>query len=221
MFEAEVEMEKKSSNWLPLLLIILLAGGVLGGVGYLIYQSKTGKLTPEQAAAVITESLSARPATFSFHAGTVAPSVLEQPADPHYRLLEKAGYVKIAPAKGLAKHITVTAAGEKALSAFPEFKPSKETDGTTAYTVPLATRKLVTVSNITMNGLSAAVVEYTWKWEPNQMGDLFDAGSDAFNKFPVWDRQKLIEKYGADYFHGDPKKVTVRMLKTDKGWKLE
>ncbi len=221
MFEAEVELEKKSSNWLPLLLIILLAGGVLAAIGYLIYQSKAGKLTPDQAAAVISESLKARPAMFSFHSGTVAPSVLEQPADPHYRLLEKAGFVKIAPGKGLAKQITLTAAGEKALTAFPEFKPSKESDGTTSYTVPLATRKLVEVGSVTMNGLSAAVVEYTWKWEPNQIGDLFDASSDSFNKFPVWDRQKLIEKYGADYFHGEPKRVKIRMLKTDKGWKID
>ncbi len=220
MFEAEIEMEKKSSNWLPLVLIILLAAAVLGGIGYLYYQYTRGGLTPDQAAVVLGDSLKVRPARTHFHTGTVVPSVDEKPDGAHYRLLQKAGLVKIAPGKGTAKVITLTAGGEKLISAFPEFKPSKEQDGTELYDLPLADRKLVSVSKVTMNGLSAANVEYTWKWEPTELGNLFDAAGTAFNTFPAWDRQSLIDKYGADFFHADPAKATVRMIKTDKGWQI-
>ncbi len=220
MFEAELEMEKKSSSWLPLVLIIALAVAVLGAVGYFIYQGRTGKLTPDKAAAAITESLKGRTAMLHFHTGTVVPSVNDKPTDPHYRILEKAGVLKLASGKGLAKVITLTANGEKMVTAFPEFKPSQEADGTTLYEVPLAERKLVAVENITMKGLSAATVEYTWKWEPTNFGDLFDAESDGFKKMAVWDRQTLIDKYGADYYHGAPNKLTISFIKGDKGWQI-
>jgi hypothetical protein len=220
MFEAEIEMEKKSASWLPLLLIILLAAGVIGGVGYYIYMSTHGALTAEQAAPVIAEALKARTATTHFHTGTVVPSVNEKPDGPNYRLLQKAGLLKITSGKGAAKVITLTPEGEKAVSAFPEFKPAKETDGTLLYDLPLAQRKLVSVTKITMQGLSAATVEYTWKWEPNQMGELFDASSAIFSTFPSWDRQTLIDKYGADFYHGEPAKMTMQMTKTDKGWQV-
>ncbi len=220
MFEDELEMEKKSSSWLPLVLIVALAVAVLGAVGYFIYQGKTGKLTPDQAAAAITESLKGRTAMLHFHTGTVVPSVNEKPTDAHYRLLERAGIVKLANGKGLAKIVTLTANGEKLVTAFPEFKPSKEADGTLLYEVPLAQRKLVTVNNITMRGLSAATVEFTWKWEPSQFGDLFDADSDSFKKMAVWDRQTLIDKYGADYYHGAANKLAINFIKGDKGWQI-
>lgn len=221
MFEAEIELEKKSSNWLPLLLILALALGVVGGVGYLIYQTKHGKLTQDEAAAAISSSLKTRTAMLTFHSGTVQPSVTEKPDDPHYRLLEKAGFVKVGKAKGNAKQIELTATGEKLMTGFPEFQKSKEPDGTTVYMVPLAERKLVGVGNITMNGLSAATVEYTWKWEPNTLGDLFDANGTTFNSMPTWDRATLIQKYGSDFFHAEPAKAVVKMVKGDNGWKIE
>ncbi len=220
MFEAELEMEKKSSSWLPLVLIVALALAVIGAVGYFIYQGKAGKLTPDQAAAAITESLKTRTAFLHFHTGNVIPSVNDKPTDSHYRLLEKAGILKIANGKGQAKVITLTANGEKMVTAFPEFKPSKEADGSLLYEVPLAQRKLVAVTNVTMRGLSGATVEYTWKWEPNQFGELFDADTDAFKKMAVWDRQSLIDKHGADYYHAAPAKMTINFIKGDKGWQV-
>ncbi len=220
MFGAEIEMEKKSSNWLPLVLILLLAVGLIGGAGYLIYQYTHGKLTPDQASAVLNESLQVRPATTEFRVGNLVPSVTDRPDNAHYRLMEKAGYLKLAPGKGQAKVISLTDTGEKMVSAFPEFKPNKEPDGTDLYRLPLAERKLVGVTKVTMNGISAATVEYTWKWEPTELGNLFDVGGKTFNSFSAYDRSQLIDKFGADYFHADPAKATVRMVKGDKGWQI-
>lgn len=220
MFEAEVEMEKRSSSWLPLVLILGLAAAVLCGIGYLVYQSKTGKLTPDQAAAIISSSLKARTATLRFHSGTVTPTVNEKPTDPHYRLMEKAGLLKVTNGKGAAKLIALTPEGEKLMTSFPEFQKAKEPDGTTLYQVPLAGRKLIGVTSVTMNGLSAARVEYTWKWEPNKLGDLFDANGATFNTMATWDRATLIQKYGSDFYHGDAAKATVKMVKGDKGWQF-
>ncbi len=220
MFEDELEMEKRTSNWLPLVLILLLAAAVVGAIGYYVYQIKTGKLTPDQAATIISSSLKTRTAMLRFHSGTVTPSVNEKPTDPHYRLLEKAGLVKVANGKGMAKLISLTSEGEKLFTSFPEFQKASEPDGTTLYQVPLADRKLVGVTSVTMNGLSQAVVEYTWKWEPTKLGDLFDANGTTFNTMASWDRATLIQKYGGDFYHGDAAKAAVRMVKGDKGWQI-
>ncbi|MBZ5513063.1 MAG: protein kinase, partial [Acidobacteriia bacterium] len=93
--------------------------------------------------------------------------------------------------------------------------------GTLALAVPLARRKLVEVTKVTMNGPSMARVEYIWKWEPTPVGDLFDANGQLIKSFNLWDTQALIEKYGANFYHGDAKKVAVNLVKTDQGaWQL-
>ena len=66
-----------------------------------------------------------------------------------------------------------------------------------------------------------ARVEYTWKWEPTPVGDLFDANGQLIKSFNLWDTQALIEKYGANFYHGDAKRVAVNLVKTDKGsWQV-
>jgi hypothetical protein len=86
--------------------------------------------------------------------------------------------------------------------------------------VPLAGRQLVTVDQITMTSPNAAKVQYTWKWVPNRVGDDFDAAGNLVQSFNNWDRAKLIEKYGVDFYHGDPQKATISLARADKGWKI-
>jgi hypothetical protein len=148
------------------------------------------------------------------------PSVDEKPRDPHYRLLEKLGVVKTAKAAGGGTMVRVTPAGERLFSSIPAVKRWKNADGTTSYAIPLAQRQLVAISKVTMNGVNGALVEYTWKWAPNQMGDNFDAAGEAVRSFNTWDRATLIEKYGADFYHGDPSRASVNLARTDKGWKV-
>ena len=64
---------------------------------------------------------------------------------------------------------------------------------------------------------SRATVEYFWKWEPTKGGDLFDAAGPAVKAFNTWDRSTLIEKYGANFYHAAPTKVTVLLVKDAKG----
>ena len=223
MFEQEIEMERKSSTVVPLLLILALAGVIIGTVGYWFVQSRK-VLTQQDATTVVTSILQAQgPAMLRLHTGTVKSSINEKPRDPHYRLLEKAGMVKVAPVKGKSEtyDITLTPKGEAELTAVPEFQKTKEKDGTFALAVPLARRKLVGVTKVTMNGPSMARVEYTWKWEPTPVGDLFDANGQLIKSFNLWDTQALIEKYGANFYHGDAKKVAVSLVKTEKGtWQV-
>jgi hypothetical protein len=218
MFEQELELEKKSSSVVPLLLILALVGVIVGTGAYWFVQSRK-VLTQADAATAVNDILNAQgPALLRFHTGTVKSSVNEKPRDPHYKLLEKAGLVKVAAAKkGAAYNISLTAKGEKELTAFPEFQKSEEKDGSLALTVPLARRKLLQISKVTMNGPSMAKVEYTWKWEPTPIGDLFDANGAMMKAFNIWDTQALIEKYGANFYHGDAKRMVVTLVKTDKG----
>ncbi len=128
--------------------------------------------------------------------------------------------MKLAKAPHGAEFISVTPGGERLVSAISGFKKWKEADGTFTYQVPLAQRQLVNVSAVNMVGVNNAVVDYTWKWVPNQMGDLFDAGGPLVKGFNLWDRQTLINKYEADFYHATPTKSTLALARTDQGWKI-
>lgn len=221
IFEAEVKMEKQSSI-LPLLLLLSLVAAVLGVVAYVVMEARARQpLSSSQAGSIVQNILQAQgPAVTHFHAGLVMPSVDEKPRDPHYRLLEKLGVVKTAKAAGGGTMVRVTPAGERLFSSIPAVKKWKNADGTTSYAVPLAQRQMVAISKVTMNGVNDALVEYTWSWVPNQMGDSFDAAGAAVRSFNTWDRATLIEKYGADFYHGDPTRASVNLVRTDKGWKV-
>jgi hypothetical protein len=221
MFEQELEMEKRASSIGPLLLIVALAALIIGSISYWVIESRQ-VLTQQQAATAVTAILKAQGSTaVRFYTGLVQPSVDERPSDPHYRLLEKGGYLKLEKTKGGVVKVALTAKAEQVLPAFPEFKKRKLSDGTEQLTVPLAQRKLVTVSKITMDGPKVALVEYTWKWEPTALGDLFDAESKDVKGFNIWDTQKLIEKYGTNFYHGAPTRAAVTLVKDDKGqWKM-
>lgn len=221
MFEQEVEMEKRSSSIVPLLLILALAAVIIGSIGYWVVQSKK-VLTPQEATTAVTSILQAQgPATLRFHTGLVKSSVNEKTTDPHYKLLEKGGYLKVSKGKGEAAQVLLTAKGETELAAFPEFQKEKQSDGTELISVPLAKRKVVEVSKVTMSSPNVARVEFTWKWEPTVLGDLFDASGPAMKNFNIWDTQKLIEKYGANFYHGNPTRTAVTLVKDEKvGWRV-
>ncbi len=221
MFEEELELEKKEGGGFgPLLIILMLVGVFVGGIGYVIYQSKQ-TLKPEEATLVLNDVFANQgPAFVQFHTGTLASSVDDKVSDPHYKLLQKAGILIVKPGKGQAMIITLTPDGEKKIAAFPEFKKTTEKDGTILYAVPLATRQLVKIDKIEKLSPSSALVEYTWKWKPNDMGQVFDASGTYVKAFNTWDRSVLIQKHGADFYNADPQKLTVKMVKGSKGWQL-
>jgi hypothetical protein len=220
IFEAEVKMEKQSSV-LPLLLLLSLMAAVLGVVAYVVLEIRARQpLSTREAGSVVESILKAQgPAVIHFHGGLVMPSVDEKPRDPHYRLLEKIGVVKTAKTAGGGTMVTLTPAGER-LASIPGFKKWKNADKTISYAIPLAERQLVEISNITMTGVNDASVQYAWKWVPNQLGNDFDAAGTLVKSFNTWDRATLIEKYGADFYHGDPTRASINLVRTDKGWKI-
>ncbi|MFB3814986.1 MAG: hypothetical protein ACE14L_12835 [Terriglobales bacterium] len=223
MFESEEQIEKSTSlsgsfRFLIILLVIIAVGA--GGV-YLYLQQADRPLTQEEAAVIIKSILKAKgPAVVHFHAGVVQPSVDEKPKDPHYKLLEKAGYVKLSPALGGGVKVDVTPLGEGTFARFPELQKAKNLDGTLAYVVPLADRQLVAIEKVVTNTPSSATVTYTWKWAPNKVGEDFDAAGKLVQSFNTWDRATLISKYGVDFYHGEPSKTTVNLVKGPKGWEI-
>lgn len=222
MFEEELKLEKEQkaiSFSSPLLYIFLLI--VLIGVGagyYLMKQQKD--LTPDQASAVLQSAFKAKgPSYVHFHLGAVKASVDEKPRDPHYKLLEKAGYVKLAPRKDGAVLVSLTPLGEGTFSKLPEFEKGKNPDGTDALRVPLADRQLVEITSVTMTAPSSAHVEYTWKWSPNKVGEAFDATGPTVKAFTQWDRAALIKSYGVDFYR-EQQRGSVNMVRAEKGWKI-
>ncbi len=218
MFEQEIEMEKKSSI-IPLLLIVSLIVAVVGIAIYFVIQSRKVLTTAEANSLVVGILDGQGPITLHFQTGIVKGS--EKPRDPHYRLLEKAGYLKLGKDTSDWKTpVSLTPKGQAFLADLSGVKKSKNKDGNDEYAVPLAQRKLVEIGKVTMLTPSKATVQYTWKWDPNKAGELFDAAGPAVKAFNTWDRSTLIDKYGAHFYHDAPTKVTVALIKTDKGWQL-
>ena len=221
MFEQEAELEKHQSGIVPLLLVVglLLAG--LGSLGYYLWQNKQTVLNRERATAVINASLRTQgPASIQFYTGQVTASVNVHPRDPNYVLLEKAGWLKLEKDKGNVTPVVLTAKGEQMLQQIPGVQKTEEKDKTTLYRVPIAERQLVEVSRINLIAPIRANVEYSWKWAPNQLGEVFDASGPLVQSFTSWQRASLIQKYGADFYHGAPTKVVIALTKSDNTWQV-
>ena len=224
MFEQELELEKERSASVSLLLIVALILAVAGVAIYQLRESRKVLSVPEAANVAIDILKTQGPAVVTFHTGTLVSSVADKPTDPHYRLLEKAGIlkqVKMGKAFGSPVKVTLTPDGERLMLQIPGVKKSQEKDGTVAYTVPLAARRLVEVSKVTMTGTRRATFEFTWRWEPNVLGENFDAGGAMVKSFNTWDRGLLINKHGAQFYNEPPTKVVMAVVRTDKGWEPE
>jgi hypothetical protein len=220
MFEQELEMEKHESSVVPLLLISVLIFAVVGAAAYFVIQSRQVLPAPE-ATNIVNQVIQAQgPATVYFHTGKVEPSMNDKPEDPHYRLLEKLGLVTLGKPTAKGYPVALTPKGNELLKQIPGVQQSTEKDGTVGYRVPLAERKLVAISKITMTGTGRATVEYTWKWEPNALGESFDASGIAVKSFNTWDRGTLIQKHGAGFYHDPPQRAAIAAVKEDKGWQL-
>jgi len=222
MFEQELEMEQKEGRGFgPIIIIVLMIVALVGGVGYMVVQS-TRTLKPAEASSVIEAGIKAQsPAVVKFHTGHITPSMSDSPDHPQYTLLTNLGLMTFKKdKKTTAADVALTPEGESKIGAVPGLEKKSEADGQVAYVVPLATRKFVRIENITKLGTGRFQVEYSWQWQPNQLGDLFDATGPAVQKFNAWDRSQLIDKFGSDFYHGEPTKTTVVVTRGDGGWTL-
>ena len=221
MFEQELEMEQRQSSVVPLLLIIAMIMAFVGVAGYYVVQNR--KVLPAaEASSLIASSLKRDgPVTIQFKVGPVIGSVQDRPHDANYRLLEKAGLIKIGKDKGRVTPITMTGAGTKLFAEIPGTTQTKDPkDNTTSYVVPVAFRTLSGTPNVTMTGMGRATAEFAWAWEPNKLGEMLDASGSLVKSFNTWDRGTLIEKYGVKFYHGAPTKAVMAFVRADNGWKI-
>ena len=220
MFEQEMELEKHQSSALPLLLIVGIIVALVGIAGYFLIQSRRS-LAPAEASQVVTNILNAQdPPAVSFHVGMVPDGYEENAKDPRYRLLEKAGVITIGKATKDKTPVALTAKGEDLVKQIQGVKQKKDNEGNEGYTIPLAERKLVSVSTVKMNGPDRASISYTWKWVPNALGNEFDASAGKLAGFNTWERVTLIDKHGARFFQETPPPITVNVVDTKKGWQV-
>lgn len=220
MFEAEVEMEKRSS-FLPLVLLLALVATLVGLVAYVALEVRAKKdLSAAEAAPFVQATLRSQgPAVLHFRVGKITYGMDEKPADPHFRLLEKLGMVKISNRKPASIVVNITAQGERMVSSIPRWQKNKTSDGI-QYVVPLAEREMVEIASVKMKGPNDAVVEYTWKWAANELGAKLDASSPLAKSFNTWERSTLIDKYGVDFYGGPPVRGTIALARIDRVWKI-
>jgi predicted transcriptional regulator len=218
MFEQEVELEKHQSSVVPLLLIVGLIVGIVGIAGYFVHENSR-VLSMQEATALATNLLKQQSVPeVRFHTGMFKEGYTETTTDARYRMLAKVGVIKIGKTKGDVTPVTLTPKGEemlKQISGVDKFKDKNDTD---SYVVPLAERKLVAVSNITKIRAGRCLMEYTWQWQPNVLGEFFDVEGATVKSFSTWDRATLIDKHGANFFHQAPTKVAILTARDDKGW---
>lgn len=220
LFAAEVEMEKKSSNFGPLIMIAALVF-VVGGTLFYFFKTSREVLTVPAATTSVNQILKSQGGgTIHFSVGTVVSNVNDKPMDPHYKLLAKAGILTIKPKSWNSIYSSLTPAGEKVLGEINGVDKGKNSDGNTSYVVPLAVRKIVSIDKITMIKPHLARVDYTWRWDANRLGKEFDASSDIVHSFNTWDRGTLIKDYGVDFYSAAPTKASAVLVETKDGtWK--
>jgi hypothetical protein len=172
---------------------------------------RTRTVSEQEALAAAKTQIAARGSEkVHFHVGFVKPGI-DEPFDPHYRLLEKAGLVKLGKPTYRGLDVKLTPTGTALLQACGA-REEKGKDGTVAYTVPLAERKLLEVTKVEMANPREAVVEYAWSWQPTPLGLVFDINSQAMAKLPINDSAVLIQKYGATYYQDQkPRTSTLRL----------
>jgi len=217
MFEEEIELEKKEgSSFGPVLVILVLIGLFIGGIGVVIFQSRQTVKPEEATAAIQTKLKAAAPASVTFRIGNVSNTSAN---DPQYKLLEKAGILKIGKGKGNASQVDLTPAGKELLAGLPSVKGVQDkTNTTTVYDLPLASRKLVSVGKVSKLTQDKFQVQYTWAWQPNKAGELFDIAGKFVQALPSYDRAMLIDQHGANFYHGAPTNAVILLTKGDKGW---
>ncbi len=216
LFAAEIEMEKQSSNFVPLLFIVGLLI-VVGGTIYYFVKSARDVLTTSVATTSVTQILHAQgPATVSFNSGKI-----DKPVAPYYTLLAKAGIVTVnSPKTGPTATVAITGPGEALLGIIDGVQKEKTVTGATKYQVPLAERKLLSIDKVTMLKPHLAQVEYTWQWKANRLGQEFDAAGPLVKSFNTWDRATLIKSYGVDFYSAAPTKASIVLLEANDGtWK--
>lgn len=218
MFEEEVAMERRSS-FAPLVLMVCLVALIVGTVGYVVFEvrSKT-PLSAQQATPIVAAAIQGLgPAVIHFRVGLLKAD--DNPNEPNYRLLQKAGIVKLAKAKKGDVAVSLTPEGERQLSGLPGFKKEPK-DGGFSCQAPLADRQFLGVTGVEMTEADHATVTYNWKWVPNSLGDAFDAAGPQVKSFNLWERQTLISKYQAAFYHGDATTSTLTLVRQDRQWKL-
>jgi hypothetical protein len=104
------------------------------------------------------------------------------------------------------------------VASLPDVAGVPDKDNTTAYTLPLASRKLVSIGKVTKLSQTRYQVQYTWAWETTKAGEMFDIAGKLVQELPAYDRGMLIDQHGANYYHGAPVQTTVVLMQGDKGW---
>jgi hypothetical protein len=216
MFEQEIELEKKEgSSFGPVLIIFLLIGLFVGGIGFVIIQSRQ-TVKPEEATAAIQTKLKAAPVSVTFRTGNVSNTSAN---DPQYKLLEKAGILKIGKGKGYASQVDLTPAGKELLASLPNVKGVPDSEkATIVYNLPLASRKLVSVGKVTKLNHDKVQVQYTWAWQTTKAGELFDIAGKFVQSLPAYNRAMLIDQHGANFYHSAPSGAAIVLKKGDEGW---
>src|ERR1700739_3566876 len=129
MFEQEIEMEKKSSSIVPLLLIVVLIVGIVGVSLYFVVESRKVLSTAEATPIIQALLEGQRIPVLHVETGNLKDSAAEKVHEAYHRLLEKEGYLRIKKESASRMAVALTPQGQALLAEIPGVKESKTKDG--------------------------------------------------------------------------------------------
>jgi hypothetical protein len=219
MSEPETNSRSKSTAIVSILTVTLTV--VLVAIAGYLLTERTRVPTASQAAGVITQMLKSHgPTTVSFQTGFLQTSPDSNECDPRYKLLERAGIVTIENVASEGARVTLKPNGTAILKEISGVRQSPGSGSRVAYVVPLADMRLVDISNIAMLKPNRAIVRFTWEWNPNPVGESFDAFGALMKGFSKEDRAILADQCGVRSYSGKPTLATVALVKTAEGWSI-
>jgi hypothetical protein len=91
--------------------------------------------------------------------------------------------------------------------------------------VPIAEKELTEVTGVTKQGDTVLLVEYKWKWKPNEIGEALDSSTEEFKRLPEKIRSDLLAPEGLKSKNqsmswGGDQKATAKFQKYDEGWRI-
>ncbi|MGI8469290.1 MAG: hypothetical protein ACR2N3_12645 [Pyrinomonadaceae bacterium] len=91
--------------------------------------------------------------------------------------------------------------------------------------LPIGRKEFIEVSGIAKQGETMAIADFTYKWQPNELGKALDEQTDEFKKLPQEIRKRLAEKRGLLHtsdsmdWSGERQGKAI-FQKYDDGWRL-
>jgi hypothetical protein len=118
-------------------------------------------------------------------------------------------------------NISLTEAGREAAAGWESVEEGERPFKTSWWRVPVGVREFVSVESVKpwdayADGREARLVQFRWRWRPNELGSAFDRHSPKGRSLPTEARDSALAKWGS----ADERIGLAAFERDGEGWKL-